>query len=651
MMAKSDDETPDIEYSIEVDQCDCLFDYTSNHLSVIGKMKGPVRYNLNTLMKSDAPKHKEILKSLIVNTVQNNLYGGFKCLLHKSYQISPLNNDNQTALHLAFYYNASNIITEFEDFLKSEYCKEQNQSDYTDKNGLTHLHVACAMGDIKLIDMYSKNSANINSRFVSSSIHKSHYNGFTPLHFVMINSDNQSKEMVQLLIERGADINAVDSIGRTPLHIVSSFSNSKSYWWFRNNIVQVMEALIDHKINVNIKDAAGDIPLFEVLSSLYETWYLLESASNYKKVIQIIEQKLKLLLEAGSDVNAKNNNNDTILHCAVNNLKLSKRTTFEFEDSKIIQSLEMIMSYKPDIDMNVKNNNDKTPLLIAVSYLSLEIVQFLLKNNVDPRSLKFDHKSHKFFKSDDISTPKSFKNLIAILDLLIDKGFVPKPEDKLALLKFLIPKKGRSVGYDDFKSANFHIMCLESPERLKNLLDNFYIDFRNDFMEYHENSEEYLDHFDHLHEYIASIEAGNVFMDQNSKKLIKKTLDKCKALDHSWSPRVESDEIAEELDELESIELPNGEFMADALMEKPGKSAQYSGINNFDEHQLDNFRYFDGIMEGYVSVCLVRHYVFNLSYDIVKNLHCTPLPYLCYEFIINHLSNIDILNLCVAILT
>jgi ankyrin repeat protein len=62
------------------------------------------------------------------------------------------------------------------------------------------------------------------------------------------------KEIVSLLIEKGADINITDSEYRTPLHQVCVDRN-----------LEIVRHLLDNGANINAKDSDGRTPLFYCL--------------------------------------------------------------------------------------------------------------------------------------------------------------------------------------------------------------------------------------------------------------------------------------------------------------------------------------------------------------------------------------------------
>ena len=84
------------------------------------------------------------------------------------------------------------------------------------------------------------------------------------------------------LIEKGADVNATDDNGQTPLHLA-----------LHNEHPEMAKLLIKKGADVNAKNKWGDTPLHLVLDN---------------------PEIAKLLIEHGADVNATDNYGDTLLH-------------------------------------------------------------------------------------------------------------------------------------------------------------------------------------------------------------------------------------------------------------------------------------------------------------------------------------------------
>ena len=108
--------------------------------------------------------------------------------------------------------------------------------------------------------------------------------------------EHNNVEKAREAIEKGANVNAKDKDGSTPLMIavfmIAAF----------NGNVELAKLLIERKADVNAKDNNGWTPLIE--------------AAFHGNV-----ELVKLLIKAGADVNAKNNYERTALDIAYGELK------------------------------------------------------------------------------------------------------------------------------------------------------------------------------------------------------------------------------------------------------------------------------------------------------------------------------------------
>ncbi len=86
---------------------------------------------------------------------------------------------------------------------------------------------------------------------------------WTPL---MVTLGEGFVESAELLIELGADVNAVNSMGRTPIHIAAG-----GYWKEREDIyVKLVQLLLDRQADASIKDGAGKLPIDYARQNGYE---------------------------------------------------------------------------------------------------------------------------------------------------------------------------------------------------------------------------------------------------------------------------------------------------------------------------------------------------------------------------------------------
>lgn len=130
-----------------------------------------------------------------------------------------------------------------------------------------------------------------------------------------------SEEIVNFLLDNGANINSVDKDGFTPLHEACLSNN-----------LDMVKLLLNRGANPNVKSKSGSTPIFKC-------WF-----SSGDKNIPIYKE----LLKYGVDVNSKNNDGETLLHfyCLRPHLKNMKVIKFLLDNGA---------------DSNIKDNDGKSP--------------------------------------------------------------------------------------------------------------------------------------------------------------------------------------------------------------------------------------------------------------------------------------------------
>lgn len=137
----------------------------------------------------------------------------------------------------------------------------------------TPLHWAAFTGHADVAEVLIKNGADVNARDAF---------GYTPLHFAM------SRQVAAVLVEHGAKTSAQsNSNGWTPLHRAAFASNK-----------DVVQYLISEGADVNARDRLGNPALYYAAG-----W------SRSREVAQ-------LLIQRGADINAADKAGWTPLHCA-----------------------------------------------------------------------------------------------------------------------------------------------------------------------------------------------------------------------------------------------------------------------------------------------------------------------------------------------
>jgi len=139
---------------------------------------------------------------------------------------------------------------------------------------MSELHQAAAKGDLKKVRKLVEEGADVNAR---DNI------GYTPLHYA---ASYGHLDVARLLLEEGADVNARDNAGWTPLHWAAAYGH-----------VDVARLLVERGADVNARDNIGYTPL--------------HYAASYGHL-----DVARLLIESGADINARDDRGRTPLDLA-----------------------------------------------------------------------------------------------------------------------------------------------------------------------------------------------------------------------------------------------------------------------------------------------------------------------------------------------
>ncbi|XP_072267162.1 transient receptor potential cation channel subfamily A member 1 isoform X2 [Pyxicephalus adspersus] len=135
--------------------------------------------------------------------VQNGRLEVVKACIEYGAKIDLKQNDNATALHFAATQGATEIVT----FMVSSYTGEKDIVNLPDGNNETPLHKSCLFDHVDLAEYLVSMGANIDS--VDNEFR-------TPL---LLATSCSAWKVVNLLLEKGADIKLVDNYGRNFLHL------------------------------------------------------------------------------------------------------------------------------------------------------------------------------------------------------------------------------------------------------------------------------------------------------------------------------------------------------------------------------------------------------------------------------------------------
>ncbi|MHC4954875.1 MAG: ankyrin repeat domain-containing protein [Planctomycetota bacterium] len=201
----------------------------------------------------------------------------------------------------------------------------------------------------------------------------------TPLHSAV---HGQNVELIGLLLSHGADTNAKNGKGETPLH------QTARQFDFATNL-ELARLLVRNGADVNAKDGGGQTPLH-----------------NFARLPDF--HTAELLVAHGADVSAKDNHGRTPLHAApVAFTNIEVHRAAGIEGARIAELL-----IKKGADVTARNRDGDTPLHVAAEKAHLAVMKMLLARDVDIGA-----------RGKDGDTPlRRAARSLAAMKLLIDAG-------------------------------------------------------------------------------------------------------------------------------------------------------------------------------------------------------------------------------------
>ena len=229
-----------------------------------------------------------------------------------------------------------------------------------DRNNVSALHWASKRWARQMAEVLLERGAQVNMKNDQDQ---------TPLHLLLSSNMYRSLDYTHLLLKHGADANAQDMNNTTPLHLAS-----------QSGLVGVARILLDRGANPNAMNVQGQTPLH-----LFLTTFQAPDVDSRGLV--------ELLLKFGADVTAQDTNNTTPLQLALRGGKT--------EISRILQNYR--------VKVNTENNTGPratTSLLVTQGGNELEETpQPTVPNNPQQRRNRFRLPSFGFRRRDRVCVP------------------------------------------------------------------------------------------------------------------------------------------------------------------------------------------------------------------------------------------------------
>ena len=166
-----------------------------------------------------------------------------RLLLEHGANIYAQNKEGQTPRHLLLTMWSHKVPDDDVDSIRF-FLERGADVDTADNNHSTLLHQASFGGNIKVAHLLLEHGANIDAR---------NKEGHTPLHRGLVRLGDGAGahyfDTMRLLLEHGADVDALDDAQSTPLHMASEYGSAKA-----------TRLLLEHGANLHLKNSEGHTP-------------------------------------------------------------------------------------------------------------------------------------------------------------------------------------------------------------------------------------------------------------------------------------------------------------------------------------------------------------------------------------------------------
>jgi ankyrin repeat protein len=225
--------------------------------------------------------------------------------------------------------------------------------DYVDsKDGQTPLHKACSSGNSEIVKLIIQRCADVDAR---------DFLGNTPLH---VACSTRNEGAVKLLIEGGADVNKMMNNGETALHVASNLGT-----------VGILRLLLETDVEIDVKGNDGRTPL-------------------HKAAIGGSQDTAEMLLQFRAAADVVDHWGQTALHLCLS--------------GKQVEVMEVLLRYGADV--NLVDDDGNTVLHKACQFGRKDVVKLLLKYGADA-----DMKGYEGMSALQLAKQRGLKEIVDLL--------------------------------------------------------------------------------------------------------------------------------------------------------------------------------------------------------------------------------------------
>lgn len=357
-------------------------------------------------------------------------YDIVKYLCSVGADVNARNCRNSNALHYAI--NRSNDALEISKFLIDNGTEIELENCF----GYTPLQFSLDR-NIEIAKLLIEKGADVNRIYKNTHYARCNLGG-TLLHWASRGYDNDS--IIKFLIENGANINATENDGRTPLCLYIKHSGS----------TDMINYFIEH--GADLYNSNGDAPLYwafymrnqnaqNLLINLMEDFNVPIDTYNMRAPLHIVKDlhHMELIISKGADVNIRDKDGNTPLHlveclslvkCLVKNGADINARNYEGSTPLHTNSNFPVVEYliEKGADIHAINNEGYTPLHLAKSVF---IAEYLMEQGADVKAVTNNGKTMLHSVAEFTTYYDSYSNdAPSLIRFYISKGVNVNATDK-----------------------------------------------------------------------------------------------------------------------------------------------------------------------------------------------------------------------------